>query len=69
MSSNDPPIRAGINYERSNKKKHLIIEFRSDDFTICTPKRIGHKPHFWSKEKLWLVHYKKEGEPDIRRLC
>ena len=72
MSSDDLPAgigaRVNINYEHSNKKKHLIMEVRSDDFKICTPKKIPHKPHFWSGEQIWLIHYKKKGEPDIRKL-
>ena len=43
VSSDDLPTgimtRANINYEHSNKKKHLITEIRSDDFKICTPKK------------------------------
>ncbi len=44
------------------------MEIRSDDFKICTPKKVPDKPHFWSRKQIWLVHYKKEGEPDIRKL-
>lgn len=57
-----------LGYERLYKKIHLIMEFRTDDFKICTPKKVTHKPHFWSGKQTWLVHYRKGGRPDIRRL-
>lgn len=60
--------KLGANYEHSNKKKHLILEIRNNEFEICKPKHIPHKPHWYSAEELWLVHYKDEGEPDIRLL-
>jgi len=55
-------------YEHSNKKKHLIFELRSDEFEICKPKYIPTKKHWYSKEETWLIHYRDEGEPDIRLL-
>lgn len=73
MSQGSPfPINltgsATANYEHSNATKHLILEYRSDEFEICKPKKIVHKPRWYSKAQLWLVHYVKDGEPDIRLL-
>lgn len=61
-------ISGKVGYEYSNKKKHLIIEFRSNELKICQPKHITTKKHWHSKEEVWLVHYRDKGEPDIRLL-
>jgi len=55
-------------YEHSNKKKHLIIEFRRNDFEICKPKHITGKAHWYSRERNWLVHYTGDRDVDIREL-
>lgn len=75
MSEDDEfplPFEVGVKgiakYEHSNIKKHLILEFRSDEFTICKPKIIPHKPHWYSAEQKWIVHYKDVDEPDIKLL-
>ena len=72
MSDDFIPVKATAEalakYEHSNKKKHLIMEFRSDEHEICHPFEIRKKPHWYSAEEVWLAHYKADGEPDIRRL-
>lgn len=50
------------------KKKHLIIEFRRNDFEICKPKHITGKAHWYSRERNWLVHYTGDRDVDIREL-
>ncbi len=57
-----------LGYEHSNKKKHLVFEYRTNELEICKPKHIPTKEHWYSKEKTWLVHYRDDGEPDIRLL-
>jgi len=59
---------ATAKYEHTNIKKHLILEIRNDDFEICKPKTIRDKEHWYSKEKIWLVHYKDKEKPDIQLL-
>ena len=58
----------GAKYEHSNKKKHLIVEFRSDEHEVCKPFTVPNKEHWWSKQCIWVIHYRSEGEPDIRKL-
>ena len=60
--------KATASYEHSNKKKHLILEIRSDEFKVCTPKNIPTKKHWYSATKNWLVHRKKNDEWDIKLL-
>lgn len=54
--------------EYSKKIKHMIMEFRSSDHKICEPFEIRNKKHFWSKQEVWVLHYKKKEEPDIKKL-
>jgi len=61
-------LTGNLGYEHSNKKKHLILEFRNNDFEICKPKYIPRKKHWYSEEEIWLVHYRDDEEPDIRLL-
>ena len=68
MSDESTSLPVSANYEHSNKTKHFILEFRSDEFKICKPKIIPNKKHWYSKQEKWIVHYKKDGEPDIRKL-
>jgi len=46
----------------------LILEVRSDEFKICTPKVISKKEWFGLKEKKIVVHLKASGEWEIRNL-
>lgn len=54
--------------EYSKKIKHLIMEFRSSDHPICQPFEVRNKKYFWSKQEVWILHYKDEGKPEIKKL-
>jgi len=66
----DSPFRftgeASAKYEHGSMTKHLIIEYRDDELKVCHPKIKPNKDHWYSKQKLWSIHLKPNGEIDIR---
>jgi hypothetical protein len=51
----DVGARATIEY--SNKKVHLIIEYRSDELKVCVPKIVERRENIFWKHVYKLHHY------------
>lgn len=60
--------KISLKYIRSNKTFHKILEIRSNEYPICTPKMAPQLRSIGSQEEYWMVHVKENGKPDMWRV-
>lgn len=68
MANQLPLIESPLSVKHEKQDSHLILEVRSDEFKICTPKVISKKEWFGLKEKKVVVHLKSNEEWVIKDL-
>ncbi len=55
-----------IPHHQTSNTFHIILEQRTDDLTICTPKILPpQRDHWWSRKYHMVIHVKSRGHPDI----